>query len=151
MREILPPDTALAAPAMLALRPHRAPAKEFVARVDGLQRAEGYRLAGSFTDADPAAPEPAASVAGFRTGHSLAWGHYLYVDDLSTLPEQRGRGHARALLEWLRAEALRLGCDQVHLDSGVGSHRTNAHRAYLAHGMEISAHHFSWPRARPER
>ncbi len=43
-------------------------------------------------------------MAGFRVMHSLAWGHYLYVDDLSTLPEARRRGHARALLDWLLEE-----------------------------------------------
>jgi hypothetical protein len=25
---------------------------------------------------------------------NLDWGHHLYVDDLSTLPQARGKGHA---------------------------------------------------------
>jgi GNAT superfamily N-acetyltransferase len=73
-------------------------------------------------------------VAGFRTGHNLAWGHYLYVDDLSTRPDARRRGHGRALLE----EAKRLGCDQFHLDSGVGLDRADAHRLYLNAGLVIA-------------
>jgi hypothetical protein len=43
---------------------------------------------------------------------------------------------------WLLAEARRLGCDELHLDSGVGADRTDAHRLYLNQGMRISAHHF---------
>ena len=35
----------------------------------------------------------------------LAWGRFLYVDDLSTLPEARRRGYGMELLEWLRDEA----------------------------------------------
>ena len=40
----------------------------------------------------------------------LAWGHYLYVDDLSTVPAARGRGHADLLLAWVVDEGRRLGC-----------------------------------------
>lgn len=85
----------------------------------------------------------AAAVAGFRIGHSVAWGHYLYVDDLSTLPDARRCGHGRALLDWLLEEAERLGCDQLHLDSGVGLDRADAHRLYLNAGMVIASHHFA--------
>lgn len=70
-------------------------------------------------------------------------GHYLYVDDLSTLPDSRRRGHARALLDWLLTEAKRLGCDQLHLDSGVELTRADAHRLYLNAGLVISSHHFA--------
>lgn len=58
-----------------------------------------------------------------------AWGHHLYVDDLSTAPEGRRQGHAGALLDWLIEEGRRLGCSQLHLDSGVGAERFDAHRA----------------------
>ena len=67
----------------------------------------------------------------------------LYVDDLSTLPAARRRGHARALLDWCAEEAARLGCDALHLDSGVGPQRQDAHRLYFNAGMRISSHHFS--------
>jgi GNAT superfamily N-acetyltransferase len=53
------------------------------------------------------------------------------------------RGHARALLEWLIEEGKRLGCDQLHLDSGVGIDRAAAYRLYLNAGLVISAHHFA--------
>ena len=141
VREILPPDTPLAFEAMRELRPHLTDAGSFAARVDELQRPEGYRLVGAF-DADA---EPAAAVAGFRAGHNLAWGHYVYVDDLSTHPEARRRGHARAIVDWLLEEARRLGCDELHLDSGVGDARADAHRLYLNARMRITSHHFARP------
>ena len=139
LRELGPGESALAFDAMQALRTHLADAAELARRVDETQRAEGYRLV---VIMEPGAGR-AAAVAGFRVLHTLAWGRTLYVDDLSTLPEARRRGHATRLLEWLRAEANRLGCDQFHLDSGVGSERAEAHRMYMAKGLRISAHHFS--------
>ena len=102
---------------MQALRGNLDDEESFVRTVDDVQRAEGFRLVGAFEDGEV----EAAAVAGFRTAHNLAWGHHLYVDDLSTLPEARRRGHGRALLEWLLAEAGRLGCDQLHLDWGSDS------------------------------
>ena len=79
-----------------------------------MQRGEGYRIVGVFEDETP----HALAVAGFRVGHMLAWGRFLYVDDLSTLAEARRRGYGRQLLDWLADEARRLDCEQLHLDSG---------------------------------
>ena len=124
---------------MQALRAHYAEESEFVERVDEVQRAEGYRLVGAFEDGAPYA----LAVAGFRVGHNLAWGRFLYVDDLSTLPEARRRGYGRQLLEWLTEEARREGCDQLHLDSGVTADRYDAHRLYLNSGLAITSHHFA--------
>jgi GNAT superfamily N-acetyltransferase len=140
IREILPSETGLAFPALQALRPHFASEADLVRRIDEVQRAEGYRLVGAF-EPDRA---HAIAVAGFRVGHNLAWGRrFLYVDDLSTLPEGRGRGHARGLLGWLAQEARRLDCAQLHLDSGLGADRVAAHRLYFNAGLQISAYHFA--------
>jgi GNAT superfamily N-acetyltransferase len=139
IRELLPPETALAFVAMQALRTDLADEQAFVQQVDEVQRAEGYRLIAAFEGGETSA----AAVAGFRVSHSLAWGHYLYVDDLSTTPQARKRGHGRALLGWLAKEAKRLGCAQLHLDSGVGLDRVDAHRLYLNAGLVITAHHFA--------
>jgi GNAT superfamily N-acetyltransferase len=84
-------------------------------------------------------------VAGFRVIHNLAWGDTLYVDDLSTLPEARGRGYGRALLEWCREEGARVGCAEFHLDSGVGPEREDAHRLYFNTGLRITSYHFAAP------
>jgi GNAT superfamily N-acetyltransferase len=139
IREVLPPETGSVFRAMRELRTDLADAESFARRVDELQRPEGYRLVAAFEDGEA----DAAAVAGFRAGQNLAWGHYIYVDDLSTLPEARRRGHGRQLLEWLAGEGERLGCEQLHLDSGVGLDRADAHRLYLNSGLVISAHHFA--------
>ena len=122
---------------MRALRGHYGDEAEFVRRVDEEQRPQGYRIVAAVEG------DRVVAVAGFRVLHNLAWGDALYVDDLSTLAEARGRGHGRALLEWCAAEGQRLGCDQLHLDSGVGPEREAAHRLYLNTRMRISAHHFA--------
>ena|SRR5205807_4607936 len=138
IRELGPEETALAYEAMFELRTKIGSEVEFVERVNRLQRPEGYRLVGSFAHGDARA----AAAAGFRTAHFLAWGHALYVDDLSSRPGFRRQGHAGALLDWLLEEARRLGCGQLHLDSGVGQDREDAHRLYLNKRLRISAHHF---------
>jgi len=139
IRELPAGETRLAYPAMRALRTRLTDEREFIAGVDGVLRAGGYRLVGAFRPGQ----EQAVAVAGFRVADSLAWGHYLYIDDLSTAPEGRREGHGGALLEWLVKEARRLGCTQLHLDSGTGSERFAAHRLYHAHGLAIHSHHFA--------
>ena len=124
---------------MSALRTHHTDEAEFVRRVDDVQRPEGYRIVGAFEG------DRCVAVAGFRVIHNLAWGDTLYVDDLSTLPEARGRGYGRALLEWCRDEAARQGCAEFHLDSGVGPEREDAHRLYFNTGLRITSYHFAAP------
>ena len=124
---------------MAALRRHLEDEAEYVRRVEETQRPEGYRLVAAFERGG----EEAVAVAGFRVGHNLAWGRFLYVDDLSTLPEARGRGHGGRLLDWLAEEARRQRCDALHLDSGVGPERVDAHRLYFNHGLRIVNHHFA--------
>ena len=137
VRELPPEESRRAAAALLELRPHLGTVEAMMARVNSLCAA-GYRLAASFEDGD----EEAAAVAGFRVGESLAWGRFLYVDDLVTRAALRGRGHADAVMAWVDAEARRQGCGQLHLDSGVGPDRADAHRFYFRHGLRISAYHF---------
>jgi len=144
VRELPVGETALAWEALRELRPHLAGLDAFVARVDELQRPEGYRIVASFEDG----VEQARAAAGFRIAHNLAWGRFLYVDDLSTVPAARRRGHATRLLRWIADEARREGCDSVELDSGVGRDRSDAHRRYFAAGMRIASHHFTWEPSR---
>jgi len=100
-----------------------------------LQQEEGYVLAGLW-DGDTV-----CAVAGYRFGNNLAWGKYLYLDDLVTDGTRRSRGHGKRLLDWLCAQAREEGCDELHLDSGV--QRYAAHRFYLRDAkMSITSHHF---------
>lgn len=123
---------------MAELRPHVG-RSEFVERVRRQER-EGYRLLALREGSSVTA------VAGFRLGHNLAWGRYLYVDDLVTAERLRSTGHGRRLMDWLLDHARGAGCDELHLDSGV--QRFGAHRFYLRFGMDITSHHF---RVRVER
>jgi len=99
------------------------------------QRQQGYRIIATPADGRM------VSVAGFRCLEYLFSGKTLYIDDLSTLAEYRGRGYASALLDWIFAHAAALDCDAVHLDSGHTRH--SAHRLYLDKGFRITSHHFS--------
>jgi GNAT superfamily N-acetyltransferase len=137
-QEIVPPNTALAFTAMRELRTTLTDRSEFVKQVDETQRPEGYRLVSIL----PGQGEDAVAVAGFRLATSLSWGRHLYVDDLSTVASARGQGFAGQLLAWVHDEASRLGCREVHLDSGVAPNRYTAHRLYLNSGYAINAHHF---------
>jgi GNAT superfamily N-acetyltransferase len=139
IRELAPAETGLVHQAMCELRPAYQDRDAFVAYIEDVLRPEGYRLLGAFTTER----EQALAAAGFRVGHSLAWGHHIYVDDLCTLPEARHQGHAGALLEWLIREGRNLGCTQLHLDSGTDPERFDAHRLYYNHGLAIHSHHFA--------
>lgn len=139
IRELAAGETYLAHEALSTLRPRQRDERDFVALVDGELRADGYRLVGAFV----ADREQAVAAAGFRLGSNLAWGHFLYVDDLCTVADARAQGHGGALLRWLLAEACRLGCQQLHLDSGTGAQRFDAHRLYHRHGLAIHSHHFA--------
>jgi GNAT superfamily N-acetyltransferase len=87
--------------------------------------------------------DEAVAVAVFETGYNLFRGKYIYIDDLSTLPEARGKGYAGILLDWIFAYAKEEKFDEIHLDSGVSDARTNAHRLYLNKRFQVSSLHFS--------
>jgi GNAT superfamily N-acetyltransferase len=139
IRELPIGQTHLAHQAMRSLRTAYVSEREFVEYVDGVLRPAEYRLVGVLTAGRPYA----VAIAGFRAADSLAWGYHLYVDDLATTPDARRQGHGGALLDWLIEEGARLGCGQLHLDSGTGSERFDAHRLYHGHGLSISSHHFA--------
>jgi len=119
-------------PVMRELRPHIAEG-QFLSRVRRQENA-GYRLA--FVQE----PDSVVAVAGFRVGENLAWGRFLYVDDLVTHPAHRSKGHGAKLLSWLREYAAKEGCLQMHLDSGL--QRKEAHRFYEREGMTMASFHF---------
>jgi GNAT superfamily N-acetyltransferase len=117
---------------MLELRPHLVRAR-FVEQVSR-QMEQGYRLA--FLEENGAVQ----ACAGYRFLENLAWGRFLYVDDLITAAAARSRGFGGELFDWLVALARAENCAELHLDSGV--HRFGAHRFYLRERMDITSHHF---------
>jgi GNAT superfamily N-acetyltransferase len=119
---------------MAELRPHVS-SDEFLTRVRRQQEIAGYEIA-AITDV---AGEVKA-VAGFRISECLAWGKFLYVDDLVSKSDDRSQGFGGELFDWVVNYARQNDCDQFHLDSGV--HRFAAHRFYLVKRMSIEGHHF---------
>lgn len=121
---------------MRQLRPHIAP-EEYLATVRRMMTNEGYRLAAA-TDGSRV-----RAVAGYRCIEMLYCGRILVVDDLVTDAAARSSGYGAALIAWLRDEARRRGCGQVHLDSRV--QRERAHRFYFREGFAITCFHFCRP------
>ncbi|MBI5137538.1 MAG: GNAT family N-acetyltransferase [Nitrospirae bacterium] len=118
---------------MAELRPHL-DRQAFADRVRALG-VGGYRLAYL------AAGGGIVTVAGYRVSENLAWGRFLYVDDLVTAGAHRGEGHGGSMLDWLLERAREEGCDALHLDSGV--QRIDAHRFYEGHGLRQTSFHFA--------
>lgn len=118
---------------MKQLRPHLEE-ETYLSQIKQLQLEYGYKLIVIFEN------EEAKAAAGYRINHSLAWGKYLYVDDLITDQDSRSRGYANELFDWLDEELHKNHCSAMHLDSGVQRH--DAHRFYLNRKMRISCHHF---------
>ncbi len=108
--------------------------QEFLPRVRR-QEQQGYQIAALRSG------DLIASAAGFRISDFLAWGRVLYIDDLSTLQNLRGQGHAGAILDWLTNYASGQSCDAMHLDTGYARHA--AHRVYLSKGFELNCHHLA--------
>lgn len=117
---------------MSELRPH-VTSQDFLPRVRRQMEIAGYKLA-YLSDGEVKA------VAGFRISECLAWGVFMYVDDLVSKEGERSKGYGGQLFDWLVEYARSEGCDQFHLDSGV--QRFAAHRFYLVKRMSIDAHHF---------
>jgi GNAT superfamily N-acetyltransferase len=97
---------------------------------------EGYQLA--FIEGENGY---AVSVVGFRYLQFTFKGKHFYIDDLSTLPEARGKGHGGALIDHVCTLAKQKGYGFVTLDSG--HQRFTAHRLYLNKGFIMTSHHFS--------
>ena len=118
--------------AIHTLRPHLNEA-DFLPLIREIQ-ASGYVLA--YVESDG----KAAAIIGYRYLHFLFNGKHIYIDDLSTLPEARGKGYGSALLDFVKNEAIQRGLKTVTLDSG--HHRYDAHRLYLNKGYKIVSHYF---------
>ena len=119
-------------PLVAQLRPHL-DADALVARLQR-QFGEGFRAHVLYDDDAPRA------YAGWRVHENLVYGRHMYVDDLVTDDTVRSRGYGKAMLDWLKAEARRLGCTRLQLDSGTW--RKDAHAFYLREGLRIEAFHF---------
>jgi GNAT superfamily N-acetyltransferase len=99
------------------------------------QMEDGYNIAYIEEDGE------IVCVGGFVIGQKLAWGKYLYIDDLVTNEYARSKSAGAVMVKWLKEHAKSNGCQQLHIDSGV--QRYMAHKFYLREGFIIASHHFS--------
>ncbi|MBK9105319.1 MAG: GNAT family N-acetyltransferase [Saprospiraceae bacterium] len=119
-------------PVLIELRPHRTP--EQLREMMISQINDGFKIVFAGNDTE------AFAVAGFRTLDMLFSGKTLYVDDLVTHSNHRKKGYAGMLMKWMIQYAKENGYEHFSLDSG--HQRKDAHRLYLNHGLDITAHHF---------
>lgn len=120
-------------PVLFLLRPHLKET-DFLPAIKTMM-AGGYHLA--FIEENGVA----AAAIGYRYLQKLYDGRQIYVDDLSTLEEYRGKGYGGLLLDFVFDLARQSGCACVTLDSGPARH--DAHRLYLNKGFRISSMHFT--------
>jgi hypothetical protein len=88
------------------LRPHLE--EDAIMRQIVRQQAAGYLLA--YCESE----KVIRSVAGYRYGENLAYGKYMYVDDLVTNHQDRSKGFGKLLFDWLVAAAKEQGCEVSH-------------------------------------
>src|SRR6478735_10516537 len=106
---------------LFVLRPHLIK-ETFVSTVQEMMT-EGYQLAYIEENGK------AVAAIGFRYVQFLYNGKHFYIDDLSTLPESRGKGYGGMLLDYVADLAREKGFKAITLDSGHARH--DAHRLYL--------------------
>jgi ribosomal protein S18 acetylase RimI-like enzyme len=113
-------------PVMFALRPHLTGAPELVARVLS-QTARGYRLLAAWRDA------AVIGAAGYRIQENLMRGRFCYVDDLVVMEAERRNGLGARLLDAVAAEARKLACPRLTLDTALDN--LLGQRFYFRYGM----------------
>lgn len=116
-----------------SLRPH-IHENNLLAYVHKMQKQDYHMI---YTEEDG----KAVAFSGFRYITHFFSGDIIYIDDLGTLPECRGKGYGSLLLDHIFNLAKEKKLDGVQLDSG--HHRYDAHRLYLNKGFKIVSHHFN--------
>ncbi|MFZ4763207.1 MAG: GNAT family N-acetyltransferase [Alphaproteobacteria bacterium] len=132
-----PSDIVATFSVMQELRPHFTDREEYVAKVAQMQRDHGFRLIAYIQS------EICAGLMGFTVETRLAFGKIIYVADLVTSNSHRSKGIGKALLDFIKKEAVLLDCQHILLDSGT--HRVEAHRFYLRENFLIRAFNFRFP------
>lgn len=120
-------------PVMQELRPHLRDAAELVERWER-QAKDGYHLVALWEE------NAVVALAGYRVQENLVHGRFFYVDDLVTAAAARSRGHGEKLMDFLKAEAARCGCQRLALDTPLDNYF--GHRFYFRNGLLARALRF---------
>jgi len=113
-------------PVISQLRPALQNAATWVERASEMAT-DGYRVLAAW-DGDQV-----LAVAGYRMMENLIHGHFLYVDDLVTSEDQRGKGLGAALLKELSSIGVDEYCRRLVLDTAATN--ANARRFYQREGL----------------
>ncbi len=119
---------------MSQLRSQYATVEEFSEKII-IQIKNGYHLCG-IQEGDEL-----VCVAGFRFANSLAHGPHIFIEDLVTDENARGKGYAKQLLESIIKIAHEKKINSIVLDSGV--QRCDAHKFYIKNNFNIRAFVFT--------
>ncbi|MBD8495963.1 GNAT family N-acetyltransferase [Pseudomonas syringae] len=119
---------------MRVLRPTLACAEAYTTQLLR-QINQGYRLL-AVHDGDSI-----VGLAGYRELENLLYGRFIYVDDLVISPDLQRSGLGAQVLEAVRREARRRGCQHLVLDTGL--HMPLAQRFYFRQGLLARGMHFT--------
>jgi len=111
---------------VVGLRPFLKDADEWCERAEAMANA-GYRVLAAWRQ------NQVVAVAGYRVNENLIHGRFLYVDDLVTAPDDRGKGLGACLLKELIRIGVNENCRRLVLDTAAAN--TNARRFYKREGL----------------
>lgn len=121
---------------MHELRPHLNNEDEFIDRI-GRQAGQDYRILAAWEG------DRVVALAGYRFQENLVYGKFLYVDDLVSASDQRGKRWGERLLKALEDVALQAGCVRLVLDTGMAN--ALAQRFYFRQGLLTGSLRFGKP------
>ncbi|MBS7254153.1 GNAT family N-acetyltransferase [Flavobacterium branchiicola] len=116
------------------LRPHLDKTK-WKPTITEMMKNEKYSIAGIVDQ------NKIVAFAGYRIMTSLHSGNIIYIDDLCTLEDYRGKGFATELLKHVEEIAIALNKDYVVLDTAFTNN--TAQKVYLKNGFVLTAVHLS--------
>lgn len=93
----------------------------------------GYRCAGAFGDSG------CVGICGYWLITRFYCGTYMDIDNFVVQEALRGQGIGARLIAWLEAEARRLGCTSIMLDTYLHSYAS--HKFYTRNGFSILGFH----------
>lgn len=127
LRHVHGPDKLTACfPVISLLRPSLKNVQEWIDRVSDMAT-EGYRVLAAWQG------DRVLALAGYRVSDNLIHDRFLYVDDLITAEDARGRGLGAALLKELSAIGVDEYCGRLVLDTAASNEQ--AHRFYKREGL----------------
>jgi ribosomal protein S18 acetylase RimI-like enzyme len=122
--------------AMRSLRHDLKTRNRFVEQISRQRREAGYVLLAARDE-----QHNILGVAGFRVLENLMHGVHIYVDDLVTLEQYRGRGVGTELMRLILSRARDIRCKKILLDTGTENEM--AHLFYSRLGFSKTAYRFS--------